>query len=162
MCWPSIGCSLLGHVFGITGPRLLGAPLQLGTEVIGMIGAANKQKGYGARGRASPLHFRQPKPSSPQRENGEVTHPRDPAEAGGTEPGSGGSTSYKGTMSAIGAQRKDRIPLASPTARRGHPGPECRPAERWEMWVFSPWLVGCHPVEAADAVHQCFPAVGGR
>src|SRR5208283_1888358 len=47
MCWPSIGCSLLGHVFGITGPRLLGVPLQLGTEVIGMIGVVNKQKGYG-------------------------------------------------------------------------------------------------------------------
>jgi len=29
------------------------------------------------------------------------------------------------------------------------------------MWVFSPWLAGCHPVKAAGAVHQCFPAVGG-
>lgn len=64
-----------------------------------------------ARGRASPLHFRQPKPSSPQRERCEVTHPRDPAEVGGTEPGSGGSTSYEGTMGVTGAQRKIESPL---------------------------------------------------
>lgn len=52
-------------------------------------------------------------------------------------------------------------PPCRPNSPRGHPGPECRPAGRWEMWVFSPWLVGCHPVKAAGAIHQCFPAVGG-
>ena len=32
---------------------------------------------------------------------------------------------------------------------------------RWEMRVFSPLHVGCHPVKAGGAVDQCFPAVGG-
>ena len=45
------------------------------------------------------------------RERGEVTHPRDPAEAGGTEPGSGGSASYEGTMGVVGAQGKVESPL---------------------------------------------------
>ncbi len=44
---------------------------------------------------------------------------------------------------------------------RGHPGPECRPAACWEVWVFSPLHVGCHPVKAGGAVDQCFQAVGG-
>jgi hypothetical protein len=32
---------------------------------------------------------------------------------------------------------------------------------RWEVWVFSPLHVGCHPVKVGGAVHQCFQAAGG-
>jgi|SRR5450755_2950131 len=110
MRWPSIGCSLLGHVFGITRPRLPGVPLQLGTEVIGMIGVANKQKGYGREdGRLLSTFANQS--GVHLSENTVKSRIQEILEAGGTEPGSGGITSYEGTMGVIGAQRKIESPL---------------------------------------------------